>query len=385
MKIDKKNPRHWFYLIRSGLYAFLSLTVRPFRRGKKRRVILYGHKLNGNLKAFADYYATRKNNFELYFITLDPNYYAQLNKENPSVEVLSMGKFRDMIKVAQSSVIITDHGLHTLAIYLKLTNIKFVDVWHGIGFKGEEAEGFRPMDKYAEHWVTSPAFRSMWINMFERDASKVKITGYARVDPLVKGDYDQRQLKQKYGLNYKKIITIAPTYQNVKTNSIIPFNVASSTFFSALDELVDRLKAIIIFRAHLNTQDKFNIKKFKNIKVMSHEDYPLAEEFLAITDILISDWSSIVFDFLVLHRPTIFLDIPNPRGKFSLDPKYRFGEIVKNLPELLNAIEKYGVSPKSYIKEHQKDIVAAEKMAYANTLDGKSTERYYERLQKLLV
>lgn len=386
MKIDRKNYKHWLTLLLSSIYILLSLVFRPFRPRKRKTVVLYGHKLNGNLKAFADYYSNRKNNFKLYYATLDPSYYQKLQEGKPPVPVLSLIRFRDTIKIAQSEAVITDHGTHSLWVLLRMTNTKFIDVWHGIGFKGQKAKSYESKDRYTEHWVTSAAFRKMWVELFKRDPLKVKVTGYARVDALVKGGYKTESIKKKYGIDnrYKKIITVAPTWQDSTEDSSVPFGLKPNEFFSALDSVAQKLNSLIIFRVHLNVDDKSQAEKFKNIKVMSHKKYPQTEEFLAITDVLVSDWSSIVFDYLVLHRPTIFLDIPEPKQGFSLDPKYRFGEIVKNMDELLGVIEKYANSPKLYMDEHRKDINRSEKMAYDDTLDGKSAQRYNDRLQKLI-
>ena len=57
---------------------------------------------------------------------------------------------------------------------------------------------------------------------------------------------------------------------------------------------------------------------------------------LQISDVLICDWSSIAFDYLILNRPTLFLDVEPPfRKGFSLGPEYRFGPVIASLDALL--------------------------------------------------
>ena len=51
MKIDRKNPRHWWLLLKQCVYTLLGLALRPLRGEAKPSVILYGHQLSGNLKA----------------------------------------------------------------------------------------------------------------------------------------------------------------------------------------------------------------------------------------------------------------------------------------------------------------------------------------------
>ena len=43
------------------------------------------------------------------------------------------------------------------------------------------------------------------------------------------------------------------------------------------------------------------------------------EDFLKISNILITDWSSIALDYIVLDRPVFFLDVPNPFKDGALD------------------------------------------------------------------
>src|SRR5690625_6444995 len=52
MKIDKNNPVHWVCLFLFGVNSFVAWLIRPFIRPcQKKIIVLYGHKLNGNLLA----------------------------------------------------------------------------------------------------------------------------------------------------------------------------------------------------------------------------------------------------------------------------------------------------------------------------------------------
>ena len=58
MKIDKKNYRHWLVLAGSLVAVFCIIVLRPFLKTKNKqnkKIIFYGHTLNGNLKALYDY------------------------------------------------------------------------------------------------------------------------------------------------------------------------------------------------------------------------------------------------------------------------------------------------------------------------------------------
>ena len=51
----------------------LAVLLRAFWRRESNTVILYGHKLNGNLKAIQDYALTVPGGPELLFLTMDPS------------------------------------------------------------------------------------------------------------------------------------------------------------------------------------------------------------------------------------------------------------------------------------------------------------------------
>lgn len=369
----------------------ISIVLRPLLQKKEKpEITLFGHKLNGNLKAFVDY-CQGKEKYNLSFATLDPDYYKELSQEDQNVNVLSLQKFSDVLKIARSDAIITDRKAHALALFLYLTKIPFIDVWHGIQiFKKFFPERMALLKRYKEIWVSSEALAKVYTDDYGFDKSKLKVTGYGRVDALVNGSNKTKEIRKKYDIEdkYKKVILLAPTWQQGDPKrQIIPFGENPKKFLSELDKIAKKHKALIIFRAHLNTnaQNRSSLKAMDNIKMMSHNDFPQAEEFLAITDLFIGDWSSIAFDYLPLHRPAIFLDVPIPfKNGLTFKDEHRFGEIAENLQELVKFVEKYIDDPDEFKNKYAKQILHTEEIAYDNTLDGKSSERYYKRLGEII-
>lgn len=382
MKFDKENPLHWIYLFTTTINIFLTL---PFRLLKPKRpiIILYGHKLNGNLIAFYEYLSREHSDeFEVYYLTMDPDYYKQIHD---NYNVLFSVNLVHMIKVSRSTAFITDHGLHSLVIYKYLTNIRFIDVWHGIPFKGFDSDDFRSIHEYNQVWVTSPSMKKMYIDKYGFISSKVKVTGYARTDALVNNSYNKSELLRKFDIkdSYSKIVLVAPTWkQDDSGRSIFPFETDAEGFLGELNIIGQETNSLIIFRAHLNSKDNLDYE-LTNIKFMSFDNYPTTEEILFISDILISDWSSISFDYLVLRRPTIFLDVKPPFSKgFSYDASYRFGDIVKNMEELLKVLKNNLQQPDLFPKKYAKKMDEVSKEVYSNYSDGKAAERYYNYLVK---
>jgi CDP-glycerol glycerophosphotransferase len=390
MKFNKKNPKHWFYFGRSGAYILISILMRPFFRKNKVPVItLFGHKLNGNLKAFYDYASKERLVFN--FVSIDSGYYKSLKETEKNINVLYLQNLRDVLKLAKSDVIIADRKAHALLLYLYLTKMPFVDVWHGIQvFKKFSPKRMVLLKRYKEIWTSSPALAEVYPRDYGIDEDRVKVTGYARVDKLVNGDYPKDEIKKKYDIDikYKKIILLAPTWQqDDPKRAIIPFEESPEKFLSSINQTAKKNNALIIFRAHLNTsaKNKASINSMGNIKAMSHNDYPDSEEFLSITDLFIGDWSSIAFDYLPLHKPAIFLDVPQPfKNGLTFEGENRFGDIVGSLDELNDSIDRWINNPQGFLKKYGKKISSVEQLAYGDTLDGKSAERYLSMLKNIL-
>jgi CDP-glycerol glycerophosphotransferase len=99
----------------------------------------------------------------------------------------------------------------------------------------------------------------------------------------------------------------------------------------------------------------------------------------------VCDWSSIAFDYLLLDRPTIFLDVEAPFAKgLSLDTGYRFGAIAGDMEELLQWLERYLLDPARYTQEFSAKCVEVKVLVYDTCADGNAAARCVARLDECL-
>ena len=119
-------------------------------------------------------------------------------------------------------------------------------------------------------------------------------------------------------------------------------------------------------------------EKYKG-KIYDFSSYDNLNTLLMSTDILISDYSSIIFEYCVFGRPMIFYayDLEefsdHGRGFYKDYESYVPGPVVKTTEELLDVIKK-----DSWDFEYQKQFI---KEAYAY-MDGKSTKRVVDFVKK---
>lgn len=385
MKVDKDNLKHWLILIISAIFIFASMPFRLFK-SKKTKSIVFFYQMHGNVQPLMEYIQSHDKKTKMYFLAF-PEYLKIYEGKQP-LPTLSMLNFWDMIKVAQCDVLVTNYGALTLIYYAKFTSIKFVDVFHGILLlKFMPPPILTYLNNYDEVWISSPKMKKIYTEKFGVTAKLVP-TGYGRVDKLVNRSY--RDVKKKYAIpNNKKVIMIAPTWKhNDPDRSLLPFGMDQKALVGYLKKLAKETNSYIIFRAHMLSGSPVSAKSASDVRAMPSNEYPDTEELLSIVDILVTDWSSLSYDFMVLDRPVIFIDTRPPFRDEELalraNPGGRFGEIVKLQPEFDAAVKKYLKSPDQYLKKHAKKIAAIKAAAYGPTADGKATERYYKQLKALM-
>lgn len=387
MKIDKKDPLHWLNLVAFFACALLGLLARrSFRRGDARPVILYGHKLNGNLLALYQHMTTDEHlTLEPVFLTMD-RAYARLLRHHGFNSQWTAGPGGVRL-LANAAGLVSDHGLHSLQILqnrYQRAGMRFFDVWHGIPFKGFDADDFRPQHAYDEIWVASELSRNLYIDRFGFEPARVVATGYARTDRLVKPAESNAALRRRMGLPENgPLILFAPTWeQDTQGRSLYPFGQSEADFLGALSALGQRHGATCILRTHINSGDSAG-RDYPNVIRLPGSTHPDTESILLVSDMMICDWSSIAFDYLLLNRPTLFLDVPPPfRKGFSLGPEYRFGAIIPDFGSLLATMKEYLLSPARYrdaFGERQRQI---RELVYGRHADGNAAQRCVDRIER---
>ncbi|WP_433959366.1 CDP-glycerol glycerophosphotransferase family protein [Cytobacillus horneckiae] len=171
---------------------------------------------------------------------------------------------------------------------------------------------------------------------FDRDILRV---GYPRNDKLFHNNNDAYKEKIKRELNIpldKKIILYAPTWR-IKNK----FNIEMD-----IDKLQKELsnEYIILFKFHHFVSNSINLPNNDFIHNVSR--YDDIRDLYLISDILITDYSSVMFDYAILNKPQILFtyDLENYRDKLRgmyLDiTEYAPGPLTRNTDELLDAIKK---------------------------------------------
>lgn len=203
-------------------------------------------------------------------------------------------------------------------------NQVFVQTWHGtplkkIGCDVEKAgnavtdlEDIAPLyrreaEKISYFISPSKFCTEKLVSAFDLDDDKkVLETGYPRNDELFTAtNAEVSSIKKKLGIDEKKhVILYAPTFRDNAHSQITGFNNAIGIDFKRLEQMLGD-DYVILFRGHyfISKAADFSIYGDFLIDVSDVED--INELYLA-SDLLITDYSSVFFDYANLRKPILF-------------------------------------------------------------------------------
>lgn len=210
---------------------------------------------------------------------------------------------------------------------LKKENQVYLQTWHGTPLKrlahdiqiGSDAKFYRTgvskkemtdtydIDVKRYNYLISPNKFSTekFQSAFKIERNRIIETGYPRNDYLTNiTDSEINNLKEKYKIQKdKKVILYAPTWRD---NS---FNVKGYTFklevnFNKWKEVLGE-EYVVLFKPHYLITNKFNNDGLEEFLYTIKEDKDINELYV-ISDILVTDYSSVFFDYAILQRPILF-------------------------------------------------------------------------------
>ena len=140
---------------------------------------------------------------------------------------------------------------------------------------------------------------------FKIDKEKIKEYGYPRNDYLVNITNEEiDKLKIKYNIpTDKKVILYAPTWRDNKFNEKGYIYELKVDFNKWKDMLGDEY--VVIFKPHYLISNKFKDIKLDNFLFSFDENVDINELYV-MSDLLITDYSSVFFDYAILNRPILF-------------------------------------------------------------------------------
>lgn len=263
---------------------------------------------------------------------------------------------------------------------------KLIQVWHAVGaFKTVGFARKQNHDRfsmthrnYTDAIVSSPSICQDYAQAFRMREEQVHSVGIPRTDIFFNQKYmieKREELYQKYPiLKDKKVILFAPTFRgNNIHQAYYDFN--RIDFQQLQSQLSDDY--VFIIKMHPFIQNTYQQQLDPSFYLDLTKEREI-NDLLLITQILITDYSSVIFEASLLNIYTIFYaydleEYISDRDFFYSYDRYTYGPVVKNQKELENAI----IHPQKDLKKIQEF-----RNYFMSSCDGKATDCFIKMLLK---
>lgn len=198
-----------------------------------------------------------------------------------------------------------------------------INLWHGMPLKkiGNMESNNRDEDfNYFTHVLsTSPFFSPFMMEAFNCSQDQVLISGQPRNDEL----FVDNNVKEIFNLgDYKKIIVWLPTFRtstrlnlrnqlSEKTTELSFPIVDDKTKITELNSLLSLDNSILLIKPHpMQDLVESDLDQYSNVRIVQQQGLDEKKvtlyNLLKVADALVTDYSSVYFDYLLLNRPIGF-------------------------------------------------------------------------------
>lgn len=271
---------------------------------------------------------------------------------------------------------------------------KVIQLWHACGaFKKwgystidlawggtrQQIMEFPMHNTYTDVAVSAESVIPCYAEAFGCDKNTIKPLGTPRTDIYFDDKFvaSQREeiLRQFPAIGERKIILYAPTFRGNKVSE--SYNEIRLEFDKMKQDLGDEYA--LVLKLHPFTAKKFKLSDEEKAKygdfVFNGSTSLKIETALCGADILISDYSSLIFEYALLNKPMMFysydLEEYDRDRSFYFDYKsFVPGKIVLDTDEIISAIKN---------SDFEYEKVTDFKNKFMSACDGKSTQRIIKK------
>ncbi|WEG07895.1 CDP-glycerol glycerophosphotransferase family protein [Microbacterium horticulturae] len=262
---------------------------------------------------------------------------------------------RILCLLATSEIVLLDDYFGLLNTVTIDSRSRVIQLWHaGIGFKSVGYSRFgrsdspklsQPHRQYSYAICGSEHLRPVYAEAFGIEESAVIPTGLPRIDWFLDekrtASFTETFFDQHPHLRGKRIILFAPTFRGAS------YHEASYDYglidFVALYEACPA-DTVVLFRMHHFVKDPIDIPEKYRDRFFDFTGFADGLGLLHVTDLLITDYSSIIYEFALLNRPMLFFAPDKTvygatRGFHRDYERTAPGRVCESFDEVVSAIE----------------------------------------------
>lgn len=367
----------------------------------KKNIVMFesffGRQYSDNPKAIYEYLKENHPELKLYW-NVNSDYVDYFKKNH--IPYIKRFSYRGLLKQAQAKYWVTN--VRRPFRWRKPIGTKVIQTWHGTPLKtigtdvntvtmpGVNRQKYhRQVIRDAARWdyLIAPNTYSYDImqRAFRKSYNQMISSGYPRNDQLKNYSNDEViSIKKKLNLeSCKKVVLYAPTWRD---NDFVRADEFRADLKLDLRKVLDATNndTVILIRTHYLIANNLDLTTFGN-RVRNVSDYEDIMELYLISDVLITDYSSVMFDFANLNRPILFFaydleEYANTIRGFYLNYKEMTpGPIVQTNDELIPILKNMLKDPTKYTKTSSYRNFLNE---FTSWEDGYSTKRLVDYVFK---
>lgn len=292
--------------------------------------------------------------------------------------------YKQMYHLATSKICLVDTYIIPVSILKHKKNLKIIYLCHGIGNikkfgyqtlknesgKNEKISKLMDMHKNYDYIIsTSKETSKFYSKAFDYPISKIIPIGNPKIDYILDINNKKEKVLKKYPeLKNKKVILYVSTFRKYEDNYLEKFI-----------ENVDTDKYNVIMNIHPVTYKYHkNIDRYiKSNKIYRCREFS-TQELLSVADIVITDYSSFIFESAILEKPT-YLFVPDydryiKSNGLNVDIfKELNGYVYKDAKSLFKKIDK---------NDYNLNIIKRFKDKYVSNCEGDATKKLVDFIIK---
>lgn len=267
-----------------------------------------------NTKKFFEYVNTNHSEVRAVWLTREDSVVEQVRSLN--YECYKWTSLKGIWLTLRAGFAFETEGDNDISLFLNIKRTKVIQLWHGMGSKAmkwKDSDGKitieekKSRDRLASYyWIsTSELYTKTISELLGVPKERFVITGYPRNDNLLAAPYNENMeaLKKKYA--GCKFLIYMPTHRNFGADGNKLINISE---LRRVDNMLKEKNLVMVYKPHIHELKNFLSyeSEFSNI-IMAKEQELWSDvySYLHYFDLLISDYSSVLTDFMCTGKPVV--------------------------------------------------------------------------------
>ena len=338
---------------------------------------VHNRAFNYNSSALFQYVKEYHPEIQAFYVMEDPGERERLQERFGKESVIDTSTIEGIRKVLACKVWFTSTAPPLYGVGFR-KKYRIINLWHGVPLKkiGMEQENLGRLTKlyykylFADNYeavvTTSEELIPVMSRSFLVEPERVKVWGQPRNDMLFQKMDAGEQMKNIFRgerlPEFTRLLLYAPTFRDHGETKVFPFpefeGAGREAALKRLQEFLEKHQSMLCIRMHLYEKEGYEWLRAldhpgSRIRFLNEDRVEDIMEVLAMFDLLITDYSSVFFDYANLRRPILFFmydyeqykhemrdfyfDIHMLPGPVLMDQE----EVLKTLKNLPDVVDKY--------------------------------------------